>query len=268
MISRITDMFARTKAETRSAFIPFIMAGDPNLEACEALLNALPEAGADMVELGMPFSDPMADGPTIQAAGLRALAAGTTTHSVLAIAKRFRVNHPSVPLILMGYYNPIYVFGPEAFAHAAANAGVDGLIIVDLPPEEENELVPFLDAKGIALVRLVTPTSLADRLPRLLEAAKGYLYYISVTGVTGVKTAENTALSAQVATLKASTRLPIAVGFGIKTAEQVMQVGRFSEGVVVGSAIVQQVEKYKEAPIATLLTEVTNFIKSLRQPGA
>ncbi len=268
MSSRIADMFARTKKEQRSAFIPFIMAGDPNLDACAALLDALPAAGADMIELGMPFSDPMADGPTIQAAGLRALASGTTVKHTLALAKTFRTKHANVPLILMGYYNPIYTFGPENFASAAHEAGVDGLIIVDLPPEEENELVPYLDAKGVALVRLVTPTSLEERLPKLLEAAKGYIYYISVTGVTGVKTANNDELEAQVRTLATKTALPIAVGFGIKTAQQVQQIGTFSDGVVVGSAIVQQVAENQHANAETLVKNVTHFIQSLRHNPA
>lgn len=268
MTARISAMFERLHAEKRSAFIPFIMGGDPNLDACEALLNALPAAGADMIELGMPFSDPMADGPTIQAAGLRALEAGTTTHKILELAKRFRANHPGVPLILMGYYNPIYVFGPENFANAAADAGIDGLIIVDLPPEEEDELVPFLEKKGLALVRLITPTSLEGRLPRLLGSAKGYVYYISVTGVTGVKTADNTVLETQVRQLKAATDLPVAVGFGIKQADQVKTVGSFSDGVVVGSAIVQKVAEYKDAPVDALVEHVTGFIHSLRTPTA
>ncbi len=267
MISRIEHMFAHKKAEGKSAFIPFIMAGDPDLTRSEALLNALPAAGADMVELGMPFSDPMADGATIQAAGLRALAANTKVSDILAMAKRFRANHPNVPLILMGYYNPIYVFGAERFAHAAADAGVDGFIIVDLPPEEENELVPHLEAKGLALVRLITPTSLADRLPTLLASAKGYIYYISVTGVTGAKSADEKILNTQVNTLKAATNLPIAVGFGIKTAEQVKQMAGFADGVVVGSAIVQKVAEHATSTEETLVKEVSSFIRSL-QPQA
>lgn len=263
MSSRINAMFDAVKKEGRSAFIPFIMAGDPSLEASQALLDALPDAGADMVELGMPFSDPMADGPTIQAAGLRALAAGTTTRKVLAIAKRFREKHPHVPLILMGYYNPIYVFGPEAFADEAAKAGVDGLIIVDLPPEEEHEIVPYLEAKGLALVRLITPTSLQARLATLLQTARGYLYYISVNGVTGAKTADNTQLSQQVAYIKSQTSLPVAVGFGIKTAEQVREISTFGDGVVVGSAIVQQVAANAHLPSNDLVTKVSAYIRSL-----
>jgi tryptophan synthase alpha chain len=264
MISRITGCFERVKREGRSAFIPFIMAGDPSFEAAEALLNALPDAGADMVELGMPFSDPMADGPIIQAAGLRALEAGATTHTVLALAKSFRRRHPDTPLILMGYYNPIYVYGAERFASDAAAAGVDGMIIVDLPPEEEHELVPFLDAAGLALVRLITPTSLGSRLPRLLQSAKGYVYYISVTGVTGVKTADNDALKAQVARVKAATSLPVAVGFGIKTAAQVEEIGRFGDGVVVGSAIIAEIASKIHAPTDALVVHVTQYIRSLR----
>ncbi len=264
MTTRIASLFARLNQEERSAFIPFIMAGDPNREACEAILHALPSAGADMIELGMPFSDPMADGPTIQAAGLRALEAKTTTHTVLDIARNFRTANADVPLILMGYYNPIYRFGPEAFAKAAAEAGVDGLIIVDLPPEEENEIVPFLDQHGLALVRLVTPTSLGERLPTLLATAKGYLYYISVTGVTGTKVADNTELEAQVKHLKASTSLPVAVGFGITTPEQVKKVSAFADGVVVGSAIVQTVAEKATLPPELLAKEIAGFVRSLR----
>lgn len=264
MSKRIDTMFATLKSEGRSAFIPFIMAGDPSAEASQALLDALPNAGADMVELGMPFSDPMADGPTIQAAGLRALAACTTTRTVLEMAKRFREKHPHVPLILMGYYNPIYVFGPEAFANEAAKAGVDGLIIVDLPPEEEHEIVPYLEAKGLALVRLITPTSLQGRLNTLLKTAKGYLYYISVNGVTGAKTADNAQLAQQVSYIKSQTTLPVAVGFGIKTVDQVREVSTFSDGVVVGSAIVQHVATHAHLPAADLVAKVSGFIRSLR----
>jgi len=263
MISRIEAMFARLATEKRSAFIPFIMAGDPNLEASQALLNALPAAGADMVELGMPFSDPMADGPVIQAAGLRALAAGTTVRNTLALARNFRAAHPDVPLILMGYYNPIYRFGPEAFAKEAAEHGVDGLIVVDLPPEEEDELVPHLNAHGLALVRLVAPTSLGTRLSRLTATAKGYLYYISVTGITGAKSANEGKLKQDVATIRKTTSLPLAVGFGVKTREQVENFGQFADGVVVGSAIVAKVEANAHKPVPELVGAVSSFVKSL-----
>jgi tryptophan synthase alpha chain len=264
MTRRIEAAFARTKAEKRAAFIPFIMAGDPSLAACEALLNALPEAGADIIELGIPFSDPMADGPVIQEAGLRALAGGMTLKKTLGLAKRFRITHPEVPLILMGYYNPIHAYGGEAFAADAADAGVDGLILVDMPPEEEDALAPLLTARDISLVRLIAPTSLEQRLPKLLESARGYLYYISITGITGAASADAAKLKADVARLRAATKLPLAVGFGIKTPEQVAAIGAFTDGVVVGSAIVAEVMKHKDATPEQLASKVAAFVKTLR----
>lgn len=263
MSKRIATVFAECKAQKRAAFIPFIMGGDPSFDACAALLDALPEAGADMIELGMPFSDPMADGAIIQAAGLRALAAGTTTHSILALAKTFRENHPNVPLILMGYYNPIYRFGVKAFAKAASEAGVDGIIIVDVPPEEENEIIPHLNAFDIDFVRLVAPTSLGARLPTLLSAAKGYLYYISIAGITGAKAADNTMLASQIATLKSATNLPIAVGFGVKTRKQIEAISAYADGVVVGSAIVAHVAENAHLSVQNMCENVAAFIKTL-----
>jgi len=244
-MSRIAAAFATCKTEKRAAFIPFIMGGDPDLEKCAALLDALPAAGADIIELGIPFSDPMADGPTIQAAGLRALKAGATLKKVLALAADFRKKHPATPLVLMGYLNPIYIYGYEKFAKAAAAVGVDGIIIVDLPPEEAGELEPILSAHKVSLVRLIAPTSVPERLPLLAKGASGYLYLVSITGITGAGSATNADIEANIAAIRKTTGLPIAVGFGVKTREQVADFGKLADGVVVGSAIVQKIHEHK-----------------------
>ncbi|PZP87091.1 MAG: tryptophan synthase subunit alpha [Azospirillum brasilense] len=237
MSTRIAEAFARCKAENRAAFIPFLMGGDPDAAKAQALLNALPAAGADIVELGIPFSDPMADGPVIQAAGLRALANGATLKTVLAQAKAFRAAHPTTPLVLMGYLNPVYIYGYDAFARDAAEAGVDGIILVDLPPEEAAELEPQLRAQGIALVRLIAPTSVPARLPLLANGASGYLYYVSVTGITGAAAASASSVKDALGAIATVTDLPVCVGFGIKTAADVASFNH-ADGVVVGSAIV------------------------------
>ena len=241
-MSRIDDAFARCKAEKRAAFIPFIMAGDPDQETAQKILEALPDAGADIIELGIPFSDPMADGPVIQAAGLRALAAGMTLKKVLAMAAAFRAKH-ATPLVLMGYLNPVYTYGYEAFARDAAQAGVDGIILVDIPPEEAGEIEPVLAAHGIALVRLIAPTSVPERLPLLTQGAKGYLYYISITGITGAASASPEAIKGKLAEIRKATSLPVCVGFGIKTAADVKAFASLADGVVVGSAIVQEIAR-------------------------
>ena len=242
-MSRIDDAFARCNAENRAAFIPFIMGGDPSLDTCAKLLDALPAAGADIIELGIPFSDPMADGPTIQAAGLRALKAGATLKKILHLATDFRKKHIT-PLVLMGYLNPIYIYGYEAFARDAAAAGVDGIIIVDLPPEEAAELEPILSKHGIALVRLIAPTSIANRLPLLASGASGYLYYVSIAGITGAGSATASSVSASIAAIRAATTLPVCVGFGIKTPADVKAMAATgADGVVVGSALVKLIEE-------------------------
>lgn len=237
-MSRIATVFAKCKHEGRAAFIPFIMAGDPNLEASAKILDALPAAGADIIELGIPFSDPMADGPAIQAAGLRSLQAGTTLNAIIAQAGEFRKKHAQVPLVLMGYLNPVYNYGYEQFAKDAEAAGIDGIIIVDLPPEEADELEPLLTKHGISLVRLIAPTSVPERLPLLVKGASGYLYYVSITGITGAGSATSADIEKNIAAIRKVTDLPIAVGFGVKTAEQVKTIGKLADGVVVGSAIV------------------------------
>jgi tryptophan synthase alpha chain len=241
-MSRIAAAFARCAQENRAAFIPFLMGGDPDAATAQALLNALPEAGADIVELGIPFSDPMADGPVIQAAGLRALRAGATLKTILAQAASFRAAHDATPLVLMGYLNPVYIYGYEAFARDAQAAGVDGIILVDLPPEEAAELEPILSRYGIALVRLIAPTSVPARLPLLAQGASGYLYYVSVTGITGAGAASSQSVDAAMAQIHAATDLPVCVGFGIKTPEDVARFNR-ADGVVVGSAIVKKIEE-------------------------
>jgi len=256
-VSRIRDAFAKAKAEGRAAFIPFIMSGDPTATECANLLDVLPAAGADIIELGIPFSDPMADGPVIQAAGLRALEAGTTLARVLVLAHEFRGRHQT-PLVLMGYLNPIFVYGYERFAKDAQAAGVDGIIIVDLPPEEAAELEPLLSKHGIALVRLVAPTSVPERLPLLAKGANGYLYYVAVAGITGAQTASAGDIEKNITQLRNATDLPICVGFGIKTPEDVASHAKVADGVVVGSAIVKYIAETK-ADVA----KFSAFVKSL-----
>lgn len=257
-MSRISEAFAQCKAAGRAAFIPFIMGGDPTLEKTAALLDALPAAGADIIELGIPFSDPMADGVVIQAAGLRALEAGATLKGILHLVKGFRANHQT-PMVLMGYLNPIYVYGYEAFARDAAAAGVDGVIIVDLPPEEAAELEPALTAHGVALVRLIAPTSVPARLKLLADDAQGYLYYVSVTGITGAGSATASSVSESIAAIRAVTALPVCVGFGIKTPADVKAMAATgADGVVVGSAIVKKIEE-TGADVAS----VSSFVHAL-----
>jgi len=224
----------------RAALVTFVTAGDG---PTAAILDALVAGGADVIELGMPFTDPMADGPAIQAANLRSLAAGTTTRDILQIARDFRARHPSVPLVLMGYANPMLRRGADWFAGACANAGVDGVICVDLPPEED-ELAAALHAASIAPIRLATPTTDAVRLPAVLEGASGFLYYVSVAGITGLQQAAQASIETAVARLKAATDLPIAVGFGVRTPEQAGAIARVADGVVVGSAIVEIIARH------------------------
>ncbi len=232
----------------RAALVTFVTAGDG---PTPAILDALVEGGADVIELGMPFTDPMADGPAIQAANLRSLAAGTKTRDILQIASDFRARHPSVPLVLMGYANPMLRRGADWFAAEAAKAGVDGVICVDVPPEEDDQLGPALRSAGIAPIRLATPTTDAARLPAVLDGASGFLYYVSVAGITGLQQAQQASIEAAVARLKAATSLPVAVGFGVRTPEQAGAIARVADGVVVGSAIVELVAQHgADAPAA------------------
>jgi len=240
-MSRIAETFARCRAEGRAALVTFVTGGDPSPAHTPAILDALVEGGADLIELGLPFTDPMADGPAIQLANLRALGAGTTTKALLAIAKDFRVRHPSVPLVLMGYANPMLRRGPEWFAEACAEAGVDGVICVDVPVEEDPAFGPALREHGVDFIRLATPTTDAARLATVTAGAGGFLYYVSVAGITGSQQAAQTSIDEAVARLKAGTDLPIAVGFGVRTPAQAAAIGKVADGVVVGSAIVEAI---------------------------
>ena len=241
--SRIEKRFAALKAEGRAGLVAYLTAGDPDLETSTRLFEGLAAAGADLIEIGMPFSDPMADGPLIQAAGMRALKGGMTLRKTLAMVKGLRALDPDTPYVLMGYYNPIYRYGAEAFATDAAAAGVDALIIVDLPPEEDPELNAPARQAGLDLVRLVTPTSDAHRLPKIVERATGFLYYVAITGITGTHSAEAGAVYEAVARLRRFTNLPIVVGFGIKTPQQAADIARVADGAVVASALVDRLAR-------------------------
>ncbi|MDB5678049.1 tryptophan synthase subunit alpha, partial [Sphingomonas bacterium] len=230
-------------ASGRPALVAFVTAGDG---PTSAILDAIVVGGADVIELGMPFTDPMADGPAIQAGNLRSLGAGTTTADILTIAKGFRARHADVPLVLMGYANPMTRRGADWFATAARDAGVDGVICVDIPPEEDDSLGPALRAAGIDLIRLATPTTDAARLPQVLDGASGFLYYVSVAGITGKQQAAQASIEDAVARLKAATDLPVAVGFGVRTPDQAAAIARIADGVVVGSAIVELVGQHGE----------------------
>ena len=238
MTTRIDARFAQLKKERRSAFVTFLMAGDPDPETSLAIIKALPKAGADVIEIGMPFTDPMADGPSIQAAGLRALKAGMTLKKTLALVRDFRKDDDATPLVLMGYYNPIYIYGVDKFLSDAKSAGVDGLIVVDLPPEEDSELcVPAMKA-GLNFIRLATPTTDDKRLPAVLANTSGFVYYVSVTGITGSASADSSAVGEAVARIKRHTALPVCVGFGIRTPEAARAIAAKADGAVVGSALV------------------------------
>ncbi len=238
MTTRIDQRFAKLKADGRAGLVTFVMAGDPDLETSLEILKSLPSAGADVIEVGMPFTDPMADGPAIQAAGLRALKAGTTLKKTLSLVESFRASDQTTPIVLMGYYNPIYVYGVERFLAAAKDAGVDGLIVVDLPPEEDEELCLPARAAGLNFIRLATPTTDDKRLPKVLENTSGFVYYVSLTGITGAALADYSGVEAAVTRIKRHTDLPIAVGFGVKTADDAKAVARAADGVVVGTALV------------------------------
>ncbi|TCD16030.1 tryptophan synthase subunit alpha [Oricola cellulosilytica] len=241
MTERMDRQFARLRDEGRPALVTFVMGGDPDYETSLAILKRLPAAGADVIEVGMPFSDPMADGPAIQAAGLRALRAGQSLAKTIAMVDEFRKHDSDTPIVMMGYYNPIYVYGVERFLSDAKQAGVDGLIIVDLPPEMDEELcVPALKA-DLNFVRLATPTTDDARLPAVLANTSGFVYYVSMTGITGASIANTTAVGEAVTRIKRHTQLPVCVGFGVKTAEQARVIGRDADGVVVGTAIVQAI---------------------------
>jgi tryptophan synthase alpha chain len=236
--TRIDRRFAALKDEGRAALVTFITAGDPDYATAREILFGLSAAGADIIELGMPFSDPMADGPAIQASSLRALKAGQTMVRTLDLVREFRVQDTDTPIVLMGYYNPIYRYGPERFLDDAKAAGVDGLIVVDLPPEADDELCVPAMTRGINFIRLATPTTDGTRLPAVLSNSSGFVYYVSIAGITGAAAPDPGAVGRQVAAIKAQTTLPVAVGFGVRTPEQALAIARIADGVVVGSALV------------------------------
>ncbi|OLY48462.1 tryptophan synthase subunit alpha [Bartonella apis] len=241
MTTRIKETFEKAKNNNRPALVTYMMAGDPDFDTALEIMKALPKAGSDVIELGMPFSDPMADGPTIQAAGLRALKAGQTLNKTLKLVSEFRKTDQTTPIVLMGYYNPIYVHGVDQFLINAKKADIDGLIVVDLPPEMDNELcLPAVKA-DINFIRLATPTTDDQRLPKVLENTSGFVYYVSMTGITGQALPDTDIVAKAVKNIKKHTSLPIAVGFGIKTREQAAKIGRAADGVVVGSAIVNAI---------------------------
>ena len=239
MSSRIETAFANAKAEGRGILGVFVTAGDPDEGTSAKILDALVEANVDIVELGMPFSDPMADGPAIQAASLRALKNGMTLAGTLEIARGFRQRHPDTPLVLMGYYNPIYIYGVDRFLAEASEAGVDGLIVVDLPPEEDDELCEPATEAGLDFIRLVTPTSDTERLSVVLDSASGFVYYVAITGITGTRSAAADSISAAYKRISAATDLPVVTGFGIRTPEQAGEAASLSDGAIVGSAVVE-----------------------------
>jgi tryptophan synthase alpha chain len=267
-MTRLAQTFAACAADNRAALVAFVTGGDPNPAATPAILDALVDGGADVIELGMPFTDPMADGPAIQLANLRSLGAGTKTADLLAIARDFRVRHPDFPLVLMGYANPMVRRGADWFAREAAAAGVDGVICVDIPPEEDDALGPDLRAVGIDLIRLATPTTDAARLPAVLDGASGFLYYVSVAGITGLQQAAQDSIEAAVARLKAATALPVAVGFGVRAPDQAAAIARVADGVVVGSAIIDIVARHganAAAPVREFVAGLSAAIKSARK---
>jgi len=247
MTTRIDTRFAELQKQGRSAFVTFLMAGDPDPETSLAIIKALPQAGADIIEIGMPFTDPMADGPAIQAAGLRALKAGMTLKKTLDLVRKFRSGDNVTPIVLMGYYNPIYVHGVETFLVEAREAGVDGLIVVDLPPEEDEELcLPALRA-GLNFIRLATPTTDDRRLPAVLANTSGFVYYVSITGITGSAAADASQVGAAVTRIRRHTALPVCVGFGIRTPEAARAIARAANGAVVGTALVDALAKSLDA---------------------
>ncbi|MCD2174677.1 tryptophan synthase subunit alpha [Rhizobium sp. C4] len=241
MTARMDKRFADLKAEGRPALVTYFMAGDPDFDTSMKIMQALPKAGADVIELGMPFSDPMADGPAIQMAGQRALKGGQNLHKTIDMARRFRETDQDTPIVLMGYYNPIYIYGVERFLDAAVEAGIDGLIVVDLPAEMDDELCIPAVARGINFIRLTTPTTDNKRLPRVLQNSSGFVYYVSMNGITGSALPDPSLIAGAVARIKGHTDLPICVGFGVKTAEHARLIGASADGVVVGTAIVNQI---------------------------
>ncbi|CAM5493738.1 tryptophan synthase subunit alpha [Mycolicibacterium aubagnense] len=266
MTTRIDRRMAKLKQEGRPALVTYFMGGDPDYQTSLSIMKALPKAGSDIIELGMPFSDPMADGPAIQAAGLRALKGGQTLKKTLAMAADFRTGDDETPIVLMGYYNPIYVYGVDRFLTEARASGIDGLIIVDLPPEMDEELcIPALKA-GINFIRLATPTTDDRRLPKVLENTSGFVYYVSTTGTTGAAAPDAMEVAAAIQRIKDHTALPVCVGFGISSAIDVASFAGFTDGVVVGSAVVRAIERGTQN--ATPVEDVSAFVAELRSAVA
>lgn len=256
-MSRIATCFEELKAKDETAFVAFVMGGDPDFETATDLICDLPSAGVDVIEIGMPFTDPMADGPTIQLAGQRALDNGMTLEKTLETVRIFRKSNTDTPIVLMGYYNPIYSMGVDAFLDAAKEAGADGLIVVDLPPEEDDELCIPAHKKGIDFIRLTTPTTDNKRLTKVAENTSGFVYYVSITGITGAASAAASDVAPQVARIKTATGLPVCVGFGVNTPENAREIGAVADGVVVGSAIVKMIEARKPK------SEILEFVSAL-----
>jgi tryptophan synthase alpha chain len=274
MTTRIDRRFADLRAEGRAALVTFLMGGDPDPQTSLEVISALPAAGADVIEIGMPFTDPMADGPSIQAAGLRALKAGMTLTKVLQLVTDFRARNNDTPIVLMGYYNPIYVYGVDRFLADAKRAGVDGLIVVDLPPEEDGELcIPALKA-GLNFIRLATPTTNDQRLPKVLTNTSGFVYYVSITGITGAATPDYSRVATAVKRIKAHTDLPIAVGFGVKNAQSAKEIAQSADGVVVGSALVDALKRSLDAQdratsqtvlsVTTLVADIASGVRAAK----
>jgi tryptophan synthase alpha chain len=264
-LNRLDTRFARLKGEGRAGFVAYIMGGDPDFSTSLELLKGLPAAGADVIELGLPFSDPMAEGPTIQKAAQRSLAAGVRTRDVLRLAAEFRKGDDETPLVLMGYLNPVLSKGYETFAAEAAKAGIDGLIVVDCPPEEADPLADALDAQGISLVRLATPTSDDERLKVVTRRTSGFVYYVSVAGVTGVKEADAAAVAPAVERVRKASGLPVAVGFGIKTPERAAAVAKVADAVVVGSALVEIGAQENPAAVLSAAKALGDAVRAARK---
>ena len=265
-LKRIKSKFEELKNSNKKGLITFVTAGDPNYDASLEILKKLPDAGADIIEIGMPFTDPMADGPGIQASYLRALEAGQTLKKTIQLVKDFREFNSNVPIVLMGYYNPIYKYGVETFIKNIKEIGVDGIIVVDLPPEADRELCIPANEKGIDFIRLATPTSNEDRLPKIVNNASGFLYYVSVAGITGSKAPEISSIESKIKTIRNFTDIPIAVGFGIKTPEQAVNIAKTADAVVVGSAIIDKInEAYKKDKnnIKLIADSAADLVKTL-----
>lgn len=274
-MSRIAARFAALRAEGRGALIPFLEAYDPDPATSMAILRGMPGAGADLIEIGVPFTDPMADGPTIQRAGQRGLKAGATLAGTLAMVRDFRREDAATPIVLMGYFNPILSYGPERFCVDAAASGVDGLIVVDVPPEEADEIEPYAKREGLDLIRLVAPTTDEARLPLVLGATSGFVYYVAITGITGTRSATGAELAEAIPRIRRHTALPIAIGFGVRTPEQAAEAARIADGAVVASALIETLARHldeqgraKPEAVRAVLDQVRGLAEAVRAPRA